>query len=256
MRDQLTMELPRKLRNMVGQARFGRHGSPLDAGKNAHFAQYGLGARTEKRFGERNNSNDMSAFAYTSAMDFCIPEKFQDEEEQDENDGDSSQQKSKYLQFGQGSQNIDSIQHLGMAQLDTNPTHRALTSMNEIAYRSPDEHVRGAHHDSALGLRHKAASPRMAAEKGALKVSPLPAQHTMIGFAERPKPIITANKLDEGMMHAAGGNSQVPQSPTSLGKKSYKNIMLDKLPQSTRVSGQFESQNPHLKTSDAGSSAL
>jgi hypothetical protein len=42
----------------------------------------------------------MSAFAYTSAMDFCIPEKFQDEEEQDEADGVSSQQPGKYLQFG------------------------------------------------------------------------------------------------------------------------------------------------------------
>lgn len=69
----------------------------------------GLSAATDRKFGARHHSNDVSAFAYTSAMDFCIPEKFQDEEEQDELDGESSLQKSKYLQFGQGSANIDSI---------------------------------------------------------------------------------------------------------------------------------------------------
>jgi len=83
---------------------------------------------------------------------------------------------------------------------------------------------------------------------GGLSISPLPGQHTTIGFNNQHQPglpgkhdVAVANNTisnDEMMLRATSGhfpsNLQVPQSPGSFGKKSYKNIMLDKLPKSNK----------------------
>ena len=81
-----------------------------------------------------------------------------------------------------------------------------------------------------------------------LSISPLPGQHTTIGFNNQHQlglpgkndVAVAHNTIsnDEMMLRATSGhfqgNLQVPQSPTSFGKKSYKNIMLDKLPKSNK----------------------
>ena len=157
LRAKLEKDLPPKLRRGVSNSKFAsdtiNHTSPRNVQKRLHkdsskFHQYRDGQRTftDKKFGQRNPSNDMSAFAYTSAMDFCIPEKFQDEEELDETDQQSRQSmyKSNNNRFGQ-SNNIESIQNLGaqMSQLELDDRklddRRAQTnmSMHDFGGRSP-----------------------------------------------------------------------------------------------------------------------